>query len=79
MTNLNNLNNLSLHKQYGSEAPQVLQGIMQSKVKKIDKLKNMGFTIQNNGNHYIISKDNKSLRVPLFSATEVFTALVKFN
>jgi hypothetical protein len=60
----------SLHEEHGREAPNVLQGTMKAQVTLPE-----GFEAQDNGNHYIISKDGKEMHVPLFSAKEVFRAL----
>jgi len=50
----------SLHEEHGSDAPVKLQGIMQGQVGGLSE----DFVVENKGNHYIVSKDGESMRVP---------------
>lgn len=64
----------SLYEEHGENAVPILQGMMQAQV-KLPK----GFAVKNNGNHYIIEKNGKTMRVGLFCAREVFDALNLFS
>lgn len=66
----------SLHEKHGKDAVKVLQGMMQSQTDCMTLPK--GFTTIPMGNHYIVQKGNREMRVPLFSAQEVFKALNMF-
>ena len=64
----------SLHEEHGAGAIGILQGMIKSNV-SLPK----GFTVENHGNHYIIHKGNKSMKVGLYAAREVFNVLNMFS
>jgi len=65
----------SLHEQLGRDAPRVLSEMMQANVPDLPK----DYTVECHGNHYHVSKGDKTIRVPLYSAKNVFEALIFFS
>jgi len=65
----------SLHEQHGPNAIGVLQGAMKA---GMPTLTDLGYEVEDCGNHYILKKDGKSLEVGLYAAKSVFKALKTF-
>jgi hypothetical protein len=64
----------SLHEEHGKDAVKVLQGGM-----KANLTMPKGFEVTDSGNHFIIKKDGKEMKVGLFAAHQVFEALNLFS